>query len=93
MAGARLHMGTATNFSERLRRTELGAKGMPGYVELNPLMPAKLAHHDLLRNLRLAKKLYALAQVETDSRLAEILAMDDDSFVSALQTRWHGSSP
>ena len=64
-----------------------------GYVELNPLMPAKLAHHDLLRNLRLAKKLYALAQIETDSRLAEILAMDDDSFVSALQARWHGSSP
>ena len=64
-----------------------------GYVELTPLMPAKLAHHDLLRNLRLAKKLYALAHVETDSRLTEILAMDDDSFVSALQTRWHGSSP
>jgi hypothetical protein len=42
MAGARLHMGTATNFSERLRRTELGAKGMPGYVELNPVKSIEL---------------------------------------------------
>ncbi len=63
-----------------------------GYVELNPLMPAKLAHHDLLRNLRLARKLYTLAHVETDSRLAEILTMDDDTFISALQSRWHGTS-
>lgn len=64
-----------------------------GYVELNPLMPAKLAHHDLLRNLRLARKLYPLAQVETDSRLTEILAMDDEAFVSALQARWHPQPP
>ncbi|NLG33809.1 MAG: hypothetical protein GX548_00495 [Lentisphaerae bacterium] len=59
------------------------------YAVFSPLMPAKLAHHDLLRNWRLARTVFSLAGVESDPRLTDILAMTEDDFIDALRDRWH----
>jgi tetratricopeptide (TPR) repeat protein len=63
------------------------------YNQIKGSFPIKLAHHDLLRNIRHARTLFHQGGIQVDQRLAEILALDDTAILAAIQARWHSPAP